>query len=332
MAVEELSKKLFRLYPWIILFLVLFLILAHFVYTTFIPLTIIDKQVVVAKGMDVRRIAEILENKEIIRSPFYFVLLQKFIFPGEKIKAGSYSFSGNYNLVKVIKTLKRGKGVAIVIPEGKTLKEIEKILQSAGFAFSLDELKISDFPEASLDNYFPKEAPLEGFLAPDTYHFYPDASKQEIIQIILKNFSKKYLPEILKSDLKPYETLILASIVEKEAKEKQDFPIIAGILKKRLKNKMSLDVDTPIVYTLCGGVYCQIKFDSKSLPKNHPYQTYGRIGLPATPIANPSLAAVQAVINPIETNYWYYLTDKSGKAIYAETLKEHQENIKKYLE
>lgn len=331
MVNEELSQKLFRLYPWIFLWLVFFFILAHFIYVTLVPVMITRQEIRIPKGMEVRKVAVTLGNHKIIRSPFYFILLQRFIFPNEKIKAGYYSFNGNYNLIEVVQILKRGKGVTLTIPEGKTEKEIEKILQSRGFNVSLTKFKLPDFPEINLQPYFPNVNNLEGFLAPDTYHFYPDATGKEIIKTILKTFQKKYLPEILKSDLEPYETLILASIVEKEAQKEADFQIIAGILKKRLKNKMSLDVDAPILYALCDGVFCSIKFSSKSLDSNHPYQTYGRFGLPATPIANPSLRAIQAVINPVETEYWYYLTDKNGRAIYAKTLKEHQENIQNIL-
>jgi UPF0755 protein len=332
MAGEELSKKILRAYPWLFFFLVIILIFSHFVYSVFVSNLIVKKEIKIPKGMDVRKIAYLLEREEIIKSPFYFILLQKFIFPQEKVKSGSYVFSGKYNLIDVIRTLKRGKGVTITITEGKTLKEIEDIFKANGFSVSLENLNLSQFPEVDLYRYFPEATSLEGFLAPDTYHFYPDSDTHEIVLNILKNFQKKYLPEIIKSDLKPYQTLILASIVEKEAKQQNDLPIIAGILKKRLKNNMPLDVDATIVYAVCNGVFCDKKITSKSLPKDHPYQTYGKIGLPPTPISNPGLNAIKAVVSPSETKYWYYLTTKNGEAIYAETLKEHQENIKKYLE
>lgn len=331
MAIEELSKKLFRLYPWIFLLIVIFIIISHFIYVAFVPSVMPNKEITINKGMKVREIAEILKKENIIRTPFYFLLLQRLIFPKEKIKSGNYSLSGKYSLIQVIKILKRGKGVSIVIPEGKTVKEIEKILQEAGFQISLSNFKLSDFPEINLINYFPQNAHLEGFLAPDSYHLYPNSNAREIVLTMLKNFQKKYLPEILKSDLDPYDTLILASIVEKEAQKNEDFPIISGILKKRLKNNMSLDVDSTIVYALCKGVYCQIKFNSQSLPQDNPYQTYRNVGLPPTPISNPGLRAINSVINPIETEYWYYLTTEDGKAIYATTLTEHQKNIEKYL-
>jgi len=140
------------------------------------------------------------------------------------------------------------------------------------------------------------------------------------------------LSELLKgTDFSLYERLILASIVEKEAKNPDDFPVIAGILIKRFKSEKPLQADATLIYEKCGFVFCQDALTKKDFQKDSPYNSYKEINLPPTPISNPGLFAIKAVISPLATEYWYYITDNEGKAIYAKTLKEHQQNINKYL-
>ncbi|GIW67577.1 MAG: aminodeoxychorismate lyase [Candidatus Parcubacteria bacterium] len=332
MAHEDLMKKIFKLYPFIVIFVFIILISLHFVYSVFVPLLIGErKEIYINPGTKIWFLAQNLEKNGIIRSAFYFRFLVNL--RNSKIKAGIYEFSGYYNLLDVIQTLEKGgRGVKITIIEGLTLKEIEKLLKEKGFNVDLAKYKLADFSEIDLKNYFPAESSLEGFLAPDTYEFFPNDDEKTIVQKILKNFSRKYLPEILKGmDFNLYQRLILASIVEKEAKYQDDFPIIAGILIKRLKNNKQLEVDAALVYEKCGFVFCQDALNKKDLIKDSPYNTYKKLGLTPTPISNPGILAIKSVNNPVQTDYWYYLTDSEGRAIFAKTFKEHQENIKKYL-
>ncbi len=332
MPQELLIRKIFRLYPWLIFSLFLIFIILHFVYSAFYPIFIGERKTIsVFPGTKIWILAQNLEQEGIIRSSFYFRLLV--YLKKSNIKAGIYEFNGFYNLFDVIKYFEKGgKGIKITITEGMTLKEIESLLNKNGFKVNLEKYKLADFSEVDLKNYFPPESSLEGFLAPDTYEFYPNEDEKAIVIRILKNFSKKFFPELLKSvDFNLYERLILASIVEKEAKEVEDFPIIAGILIKRLKNNKTLDVDASLVYEKCGYIFCQDKLTQQDLQKVSPFNTYKNLGLPPRPISNPGILAIKSVNNPIETEYWYYLTDKSGKAIFSKNLQEHHNNIKKYL-
>jgi UPF0755 protein len=332
MAYEDLIKKIFRLYPFLLISLFLIFVLVHFLYSTFSPVFIGERKTFyVNPGTKTWLLAQNLEKQGIIRSSFYFRLLATL--RKSKIKAGIYEFSGFYNLIDVLKNLETGgRGIKITITEGLTLKEIEALFQKNGFKVDLVKYKLSDFPRIDLRNYFPSESNLEGFLAPDTYEFFPDDNEKKIVERILQNFSKKYLSEILKgSEFDLYQRLILASIVEKEAKNQEDFPIIAGILIKRLKNNKRLEVDATLVYEKCNFVFCNEPLTKKDLNKDSLYNTYKRLGLPPTPISNPGILAIRSVNNPLMTDYWFYLTDFDGRAIFAKTFKEHQENIKKYL-
>lgn len=332
MAQETIIKKIFRLYPLIIFLGVLVFILVHFIYSSFSPIFIGERKIIfINPGTKIWLLAQNLEKEKIIRSSFYFrffTFLRK-----SKIKAGIYEFNGFYNLLDVIKILEKGGyGIKIVIPEGLTLKEIEALFTKNNFRIDLSKYKLKDFPETNLQNYFSPEASLEGFLAPDTYEFFPSDNEEKIVETILNNFVKKFFPELLKGeDFDIYQRLILASIVEKEAKHKKDFPIIAGILIKRLKNNKAIEADATLIYEKCGFVFCNEKLTKNDLKKDSPFNTYKKLGLPPQPIANPGILAIKSVVNPIMTDYWYYLTDSEGRAIFSKTFKEHQENIKKYL-
>lgn len=332
MPQEVLIRKIFRLYPWLILSFFFIFVFFHFVYSVWYPVFIGEKKIVnIDPNTKVWLIVQKLEKEGIIRSSFYFKVLT--FLKKSQLKAGIYEFSGFYNMYQVIDILEKGgKGVKVTIVEGMTLKEIENLLRSKGFKVDLAKYKLADFQDIDLKNYFKDDLNLEGFLAPDTYEFYPNENEKTIASKILKNFSKKFFPELLKNtDLEIYENLILSSIVEKEAKFEEDFPVIAGILLKRLKNNKTLDADATLVYEKCGYTFCNEKLTKEDLKKDSPFNTYKNLGLPPQPISNPSILAIKAINNPLETDYWFYLTDKDGKAVFAKTLKEHQKNISKYL-
>lgn len=332
MAQEELIKKIFKLYPYLIgVFFIVFIVI-HFTYSSFASIFIGEKKTIyINPGTKTWLLAQNLEKEGIIRSAFYFRILANL--RNSKIKAGFYEFSGFYNLFTVLNILEKGgNGIKITITEGMTLKEIENLFKNNKFNLSINKYKIQDFPDIDLKNYFPPESNLEGFLAPDTYEFFPNDDEKTIIGKILKNFSKKFLNEILKgTEFSLMERLILASIVEKEAKHPEDFPLIAGVLIKRLNNNKALEADATLIYEKCDFVFCQKPLTKQDLSNETPYNTYKKLGLPPTPISNPGILAIKSINNPIITDYWYYLTDKEGKAVFAKTLKEHQENIKKYL-
>ncbi|MEM5811817.1 MAG: endolytic transglycosylase MltG [Candidatus Aenigmatarchaeota archaeon] len=334
MAHETLIKKIFRIYPFLLLIFFLLFIILHFFYNTYQKVFIGErKNIYIYPKMKVWLLAHNLEKEGIITSSFYFRVLVKI--RNSKIKAGFYEFNGFYNLFDVIKIMEKGgRGLKITITEGLTLKEVENIFKEKGFKVNPSKYKIKDFPNTGLGNYFEPDSNLEGFLAPDTYEFFPSDSEIDILGKILKNFSEKYLSEILKGsdfNLNFYERLILASIIEKEAKFPEDFPIIAGILIKRLKTNKPLEADATLVYEKCDFIFCKVTLTKEDFNKDSPYNTYKKLGLPPTPISNPGISAIKAVNNPTMTDYWYYLTASNGKAVFSKTLTEHKENIKKYL-
>jgi UPF0755 protein len=241
---------------------------------------------------------------------------------------------------------KKAEEISITILEGWSNKNIADYLEKQGVVTSTEFLKtISNF-DISNFKFLPKkiQGNLQGFLYPDTYRFFKvvtDRSKttakeasETIIKKMLTNFETK-LPinaDALakKQNLSLYEAIILASIVEKEA---NNFPnekaTIAGIFLNRLNIGMPLQSDATVNYAT-GKSEASPSLDD--LEVNSPYNTYKHKGLPPAPICNPSIASIKAVLEPIETNYIYYLhNQKTGQPYYAKTYEEHLINKQKYL-
>jgi len=334
--IEEVSwKKILTYYPWIFLGMVISFILIFSIFQIFYPIFIPEpgKSIYIPPKTNLKIIADTLEKEGIIRSSFFLRAYLIFTNQNKKVKAGHYTFYGSLNISKVAEILvKGGRGIVITFPEGLTLVEIKDILRNNGLNIDLDKYRLKDFPETELIKYFPGEVKLEGFLAPDTYEFFKEEKERDIILKFLKNFENKFLPEFLKyPNVDFYEKLILASILEKEAKYVDDMKIIADILEKRLKIDKKLEVDATVAYIKCKKYPCDWKVTSKDLKIDSPYNTYLNKGYPPTPISNPGLNAIKAALEPVKTDYLFYLTTEDGKAIFAKNFKEHQKNIKKYL-
>jgi UPF0755 protein len=186
--------------------------------------------------------------------------------------------------------------ISVTIPEGFNADQIGNVFAP----------KLANF---SRTQFLSEAEGLEGYLFPDTYFFLTTATEKNVIESMSENFRKKiipFLPQITSSGQNEKDIIIMASIIEREAKGETDRRVISGILWKRLSIGMPLQVD--------------------SVP-----ETYKIKGLPENPIGNPGLGTIQAAIHPQSSPYLYYLHDKNGNIHYAKTFTEHQANIKKYL-
>ena len=311
-----------RLLTAFIIFVLLFISLVFFWRWSTFPVDIKNntpKIFVIEKGQGVKQIAKNLKNEGLIRNQVVFFLLTKRLGVDKRIEAGDYRLFPSMNAYEIAEELTHGTlDVWITIPEGKRAEEIAEILEK-------------NIPTYK-DSWVKQLSDYEGYLFPDTYLIPKDANIDFIIDMLTDTFEKKYSTLDNSSALSKEEVVILASLIEREARHAQDRSLISSVLHNRLSEGMALQVDATIQYAKGNakdGWWTKVlESEYKSLESD--YNTYLYPGLPPTPIANPGLESLKAAISPKDTNYLYYITDKNGVNRYAETLSEHNANIRKY--
>jgi UPF0755 protein len=341
----------------ILLFLILIIIVSIFFAfnwysTTLTKVNGTDNSTVsfeIKSGSGASTIGEQLYEKKLILDLNVWKIYTKLNNP--KLLADTYSLPKNLNMLDLIALLGKGQEdevVWVTIPEGKTTKQIIEIFQkkvsSFDGNFDIDTFKkILAKPDDYINNgkfdanvvefiqkYKPNAKPLEGFFYPETYAFPTKSSAEGVVNMVLQQFIKVTkdlnLPE---EDHKFYDVLTLASIVERESRDENDRPYVASVFSNRLKINMLLQSDGTIVY-LTGKndprpTYADLKIES-------PYNTYIHTGLPPTPISNPRLHSIEVSLNPIKTDYYYFIHEPNGTAHYGKTLGDHNHNVCKYLD
>lgn len=256
-----------------------------------------------------------------------YILKLLFDITGAHIKYGEYKFKGLVSPFEVYKKLTRGEFLLhkITIPEGFDTYEIAKRLQEEGICSKKDFLKYAN------DKSYAKILGLnadsfEGYLFPDTYFFYKHENPKDIIYMMYQDFKEK----MKENHLKPTkDQIIIASIVEKEAKYLKDKPIVASVIYNRLKKDMPLQMDSTVIYALKKEGKWNGNLTKKDLSIKSPYNTYLVKGLPPTPICNPGINSIKSAINPAKSNYLYFVSDKSGNIYFNKSLKNHIKTVKK---
>ena len=303
-----------------------------------------EKIVVINKNEGFLEIAEKLVQEGILPSNLSPAFKINLIISGKasQLKEGSYVLNGNYSLKEFTQVFVNGpQDITITIPEGYTVFDIDQKLSQAGLIKKGEIIDLAQKPNLFDYPFLKSESvtSLEGFLFPDTYRFSQKTTAFEIIDKMLKNFETKVyksLPvEIQDSPDSIVFNIILASIVEKEAKTSVDRRMVTDILVRRLEKEMPLQVDATIIYAWKiinpdwqpqDGSLSKTDLEIKS-----PYNSYLNKGLPPSAISNPGLEAIEDVFNPTLNDYWYYLSTPDGKIIYSKTLKEHNKAIEQYL-
>lgn len=296
----------------------------------------------IKEGSGYKTIAANLKEKNLIRSKLAFEIYVLSTGRYNQLKAGKYLLSGDDSVQETTITLVTGKitNYRVTIPEGLTIKEMDQYL---GDQYAFYGIKSGQFESISgelinlpnnLEATFPqiRNKGLEGFYLGDTFYFTNKLDVNNLKVKMLENFSIKALPYFSNSLPAPlknnYEVLILASLVEKEAISENDRKIVAGIFLNRLKAGSLLESCASINYIL---PEAKKILSADDLAIDSSYNTYLYRGLTPTPISNPSLSSIKAVFNPIMTDYYYFLSDKSGKLYFAKTYEEHLRNRSQYI-
>ncbi len=300
---------------------------------------------VIEPGQGVKQISNNLVEQELIKKSFYFNLYVWFKDWGTKLQAGEYILDKNLSIKKIAYKLAGGDAqsdeVEIKIIEGWDIKDIAEYFDKNNI---IDSKKFVSLSGSGSDSCFfvescktdllttvPKGASLEGYLFPDTYRIFEDATTEEIIAKMLKNFESKItdqmLADIKKQNKTLHEIIIMASIIEKEVPIPADMKMISDIFYKRLEIGMPLQSDATINYFTHKGT---TRPSLNDLQVVHPYNTYKNRGLTPGPISNPGISAIEASIYPQSNNYFYFLTTPKGKVIYTKTYENHLREKYKY--
>lgn len=276
----------------------------------------------IKESSSVSEVADLLTELNVIRSPFLYKLYVVLLHDGKGVQAGRYlldkpqsAFRLAYRMAFGVKGLEK---IRITIPEGSNSREIASILAK----------NISGFDGAE---FYEMARKKEGYLFPDTYFFEQGVEPAEVLKTMTTVFDEKITTiqdQISASDKKLKDIIIMASILEEEENNPEDRRIISGILWKRIKVGMPLQVDAPFYYLYGKG---SSQLSKEDLAAASPYNTYKNKGLPAGPISNPGIDSILAAIEPKETKYWFYLSDKAGNTHYAVDHDGHVANKDRYL-
>lgn len=279
------------------------------------------------EGQGVSEIADNLEAAGVVRSASRFRLYLKVKRLNPTIQAGDYELRTDMGGDAVLAAFAKGpirRYRPLTLPPGLTVQEqADKVRDQLAMdrEFFIEELESQ--ARASL---FPDAGNAEGLCFPETYHIQENTNEGGVASECLAQFKKVFdaldQSRLASLGISPYEAVIVASLVEREAKVAEERPIIASVIYNRLRKKMPLQIDATVLYAL-GRHKEKILYDD--LKVDSPYNTYKVSGLPPTPIAAPSKSALEAAMNPASTNYIYYvLTDSSGKHAFTDNAKEFE--------
>jgi len=302
---------------------ILILLTAFYAVSFKAPSTFPVRTIITIKGKTgLNEIAGQLYDLKVIKSPFWFRTIVIFKSGQRGVLAGDYYLDTPAGVFGIASRMTAGNfgltAARITFPEGMTADQMSVILATELVDFDRDE-----FIKLAKEN--------EGYLFPDTYLFASNAKSAEIISILRGNFDVKMKSIKEKVDMfnKPIkDVVVMASILEAEARTTETRKIISGILWKRLAVDMPLQVDAPFQYIIGKNTF---QLTLNDLKYDSPYNTYKYKGLPPGAIGNPGLDSLVAAVTPTKSPYFYYLSDIRGNMYYAETFDEHVINKEKYL-
>lgn len=309
-------------------------LVSNFVFFLYQPATreIHQKEVKVTPGMNLKEIANVLKENQIISNAFLFKWFVHWKRMDAKLKAGEYHFTTFLAPTDVLFKLQKGeeKLQRITVPEGYTVRQIAKLMEENKLG------KYQQIMRLSKDKNFIEEqglnaSSLEGYLFPNTYFFSKSQNAADLLKMMVeefkKHFNKIWEKRLNDNALSQYETVILASMVEKEALVDDERPLIAGVFLNRLKKGMLLQCDPTVIYGL---KYFDGNLRKRDLMESTPYNTYTNKGLPPGPICNPGLSSLKAAARPARVPYLYFVSQNNGHHFFSVTLAEHNKAVRRF--
>jgi UPF0755 protein len=251
------------------------------------------------------------------------------------LKAGTYRFDAPMTVMAAIEKIAKGDTWVkrITFPEGLAIGEMARIFEQQGFGPAQTFVDAAGDPQPIL-HVDPAARDLEGYLFPETYSLPPRTSATRLVHLMVDRFEQLFSPEMQQGiddhGLTMREAVTLASIVEKETADPAERPMVAGVYLNRLKIGMGLQSDPTVIYALEKARRYNGNLTRDGLAFDSPYNTYRYRGLPPGPIASPGLASLKAVAAPADVPYLYFVSRNDGTHVFARTLAEHNENVRKF--
>lgn len=296
----------------------------------------------IQQGESTAEIARDLQVRGLIANDTVFLGMLKLRGEGTNFQPGIHEIRAGESMEQIADELSKSvapKEVRITLPEGRRLEEDAEAAANVGVGTAQTFAQVVAHPDPSWSYDFladlPKGATLEGFLFPDTYQLPASPKAADLVKRMLDDFQRRVTPDIRQQIAAQkhsvYETVIVASIVEREAKVPEERPRIAGVYWNRLKRGIGLFADPTVQYAIGKPGNWWPRLSTDDLKVNSPYNTYVKQGLPPGPICSPGLSSIQAAANP-QGDYLYFVAknDGSGQHAFARTLDEHNANRTKY--
>ena len=291
-------------------------------------------------GTSLSTIADTLDDEGIIASAFWFKVYATFGGHAKAIQSRSFLLTPGDSYAHIADALQIGfrEEVTITIPEGYTIAQIGEVV-TRQLDVTQEDWDALVGMDSSLESHElitvankPENVDLEGYLFPDTYRFFSNATAEDVVERLLDEMES----HILEIDSKPWpeemtsyhDILTLASIIQREVQNPDEMAMVADIFLKRLEIGMPLQADSTVNY-VTGAKTPAISLTDRDIDSL--YNTYQYAGLPPGPLSNPGRDAIDAVLHPIANDYYYFLTTPEGEVIYAVTHDQHVQNKAIYL-
>jgi len=283
-------------------------------------------------GTTAKQLAVDLHKKAHLIHPMFLRILVRLRGDDNELQAGEYMFPQGSSINEILNQITSGDIVQyqFMIVNGWNLNQVKVQLKKAsGLKHTIN--KLTDRTIAKKLQIH--QSTSEGFLYPDTYHYHLYAKDIDVLYKARKKM-KRILNDAWKNRAPglwyktPYQALIVASMIEKEASVSKEKPVIAGVILKRLKRRIHLQIDSTVIYGLGKQFHGNLTW--RDLRHNTPYNTYVNYGLPPTPICMPSQSSIEAALHPKKTHYLYFVSKGDGSHIFSSTLKEQNRAIAKY--
>jgi len=291
--------------------------------------------ITVTKGMTAETIGALLYEKGLISNVTMFRIVARMEGLETSLQAGEYSISPGMTIREIVSLLAEGRTIrySFTIPEGYTVDQIAKLLEEKKLA-NAEKFKALARDFAPYPYMVPTSPGVvykaEGFIFPDTYSVSRGITEEELLKLMVSQFDRKFTPAMRQraeaAGMSIRDVVTLASLVEREARLPKERPIIARVFLNRLQKEMPLQSCATIQYIL-GYPKPELTIKDTQIPS--PYNTYLNQGLPPGPVANPGMAAIEAVLNPAQNDYLYFVVDGTGGHRFSRTYEEHLAAISK---